>query len=76
MELLVTGVKFSLILQTRKSKQATEVVSEQFLKKVSDRLAGIKQDRDRMQKAVQDQACRKGQQVEDIQVWMNTCMYL
>ena len=47
-----------------KSKQ----FREQFLSKVSDRLFAVKQDRDNMQKAVQEQASRRGQKIEDIQV--------
>ena len=54
-------------MQTRKSKKVPEV-SEHFLRQVADRLRGIKQDREDMQKAVQEQASRKGQETEEVQV--------
>ena len=56
--------------QSRKAKQAVVKAcrSEQFNRKVSERLSAVERDREHMQKAVQQQASRRGQKMEEIEV--------
>ena len=70
--MVVTQLLMCICVTLQQSRKAKAVVkacrSEQFNRKVSERLSAVERDREHMQKAVQQQASRRGQKMEEIEV--------